>query len=102
MPVAWLQYLEVRLRVGTHFRAPQNADCSLRQGARPLKGTYKGDFLLNSSGPYGLIRAHMGPYGPIWARMGTARALEEREEFRRKLFLCNAFLSKIVIFDFRV
>ena len=33
------------------------ADCSLRQGARPLKGTYKGDlfgyFLFYFSGPYG-------------------------------------------------
>ena len=24
-----------------------------------------------------------GPYGPIWARMGPARALEEREKFRK-------------------
>ena len=38
-----------------------------------VQGTYKGDFLhilLDVSGPYGPIRAHMGPYGPVWARPG--------------------------------
>ena len=39
-------------------------DCSLGQGARPLKGTYKGEFSMyffDFSGPYGPL---MGPYGP--------------------------------------
>ena len=25
----------------------------------------------------------VGPYGPVWARMGRARALEERDKFRK-------------------
>ena len=68
--------------------APQAAthrtDCSLRQGARPLKGTYKGDLFTYLLRFFGYIWAHQGPYGPIWARMGPARALEEREKFRTK------------------
>ena len=43
------------------------ADCNLRQGARHLEGTYKGNCLrifLNFSGSYGPIWALMGPYGP--------------------------------------
>ena len=31
------------------------ADCNLRQGARPLKGTYKGDFFTYIFGNFGLI-----------------------------------------------
>ena len=42
----------------------------------------------------------MGPYGPVRAHMGPARALEEREKFRKNIFsLRNTFLSKIVVFD---
>ena len=33
------------------------------------------------------MRAHIGPYGPVWARPGPARALEEREKFRKNVFL---------------
>ena len=43
-----------------------------------------------------------GPYGPIWARMGPARALEEREKFRKNYFLRNTCLSKIVVVDIHV
>ena len=32
-----------RLDQRSHQEATHGADCSLRQGARPLKGTYKGD-----------------------------------------------------------
>ena len=37
-------------------------------------------------GPYGPIwahKGHKGPYGPLWAHMGPARALEEREKFKK-------------------
>ena len=43
---------------------------TLRQGARHLKGTYKDEFLTYI---FGIFRAHMGP----------ARALEEREKFKK-------------------
>ena len=46
--------------------------------------------------------AHMGQYVPIWARMGSARALEEREKFRKTIFLHGTFFSKIVVFDFHI
>ena len=49
------------------------SDCNLRQGARHLKGTYKGDFFT-----YYFIF-----FGPIWAHMGPALALEEREKFNK-------------------
>ena len=55
-----------------------STDCILRQGARPLKGTLT--YLLGFFGP---IRTHMGPCGPVWAHMGPARALDEREKFRK-------------------
>jgi len=48
-------------------------------------------------GFFGLIRADIGPYGPLWASMGPAQALEEREKFKRNIFILhNTFLSKIV------
>ena len=47
-----------------------NSDCNLRQGARHLKGTYKGDVFTYLFRFFGSIWAHKGPYGPIWARMG--------------------------------
>ena len=55
------------------------ADCSLRQGAKHLKGTYEGKLFMYFLGFFGSIWAHEGKYEPIWARMGPARALEERE-----------------------
>ena len=40
-----------------------------------------------------------GPYGPLWAHVGPARALEEREKFRKNaLFFRAAFLSTDVVF----
>ena len=42
------------------------------------------------------------PYGPIRAHMGPARALEEREKFRKKIFFAQHmcfFSSKIVDFN---
>ena len=59
-------------------------DCSLRQGARHHKGTYKGEFFTYLFGFFGSIWAHKGPYGPMEARMGPARALEERERLKKK------------------
>ena len=48
-------------------------------------------YFSDYSGPYGHIRAHMGP----------ARALEERERFRKITLLClsNTFFSNIIVFD---
>ena len=45
---------------------------------------------------FGPIRAHMGAYGSVWARMGPARALEEREKFRKNEFasVSNVFSQK--------
>ena len=43
-------------------------DCDLRQGARHLKGTYKGNFLYLFVGFFRALMGHMGP----------ARALEEQ------------------------
>ena len=51
----------------------KGSDCNLRQGARHLKGTYKGDLFTYS----------FGFFGPLWAHMGPARALEEREKFKK-------------------
>ena len=42
----------------------------------------------------------MGSYGPVWANVGPARALEERDKFRKNMFcLRNTLFLKIVIFD---
>ena len=65
-------------QLGAHSwgKAPQrdNTDCSLRQGARPLEGTYKGELFTYFFGFFGSIWT-------IWARTGPAQALEEREKF---------------------
>ena len=71
-----------------------NADCSLRQGARPLKGTYKGKFSTYFWGFFGSMWAHKGPYGPgpdPW----RAGIIQENQPF----FLSNTFSPKIVVFD---
>ena len=74
-----------------------------KQGARHLKGTYKGDlftYSLDFSGPCGPIRAHMGPYGFIWALMvpygpgpGPWRAGKVQKKrtvfFKYRIFLKN-------------
>ena len=82
------------------------ADCSLRRGARHLKGTYSGDFLYVFSlifgsiwahkGSYGPIWAHMGPYGPIWARPGPLKSGKSKKKTH---FLSNTFFLKIFVFD---
>jgi len=41
------------------------SDCSLRQGARPIKPPVKVNFYVF----FRIFRVHMGPYGFIWARM---------------------------------
>ena len=70
----------------------------------PLKAPSKANSLrifLDFSGPYGPMRAHVAPYWPVCAHMGSARALEERERFRKNapFSLLNACFSKIVVFD---
>ena len=85
---------EIRLR--TPLRSPQKPSsrpqscnfvppCTLpksharsKQGARHLKGTYKGDFFMHLLGCFGSIWAHKGPYGPC-------RGLEEREKFNKSI-----------------
>ena len=59
-------------------------DCNLRQGARHLKGTYKGDFFT-----YFFFRF----VGPIWARPGP---LKNGKSFckKRTFFLSNTIFSK--------
>ena len=84
-PVQWLS------------RNTNPSDCSLRQGARPLKGTYKGDLFTYFFGFFGSIWAHKGPYWQVWAHIGTARALEEWEKFRKTH---GSFFSKTIVFDF--
>ena len=71
----------------THHHSPRavKADCNWRQGARHLKGTYKGDFLhmcLDFSCQYGPVP---GPW-----RAG---------KFNNKYFLSNTFFQKVVVFD---
>ena len=43
---------------------PEVSDCNLRQGARHLKGTYEGEFLMYIFGFFRPIWALVGPYGP--------------------------------------
>ena len=41
----------------------------------------------------------MGPYRPVWAHMGSARALEERDKFRKTpLFVRDTFFLKVLVF----
>ena len=73
----------------------------------PLKAPIKANFLrtfFDFSGPYGPIRAQMGPYGlvwvhmgpyePIWARVGPARALEDREKYKKNNLLNKTGLGR--------
>ena len=87
------------------------ADCSFRQGAKPFKGTYKGDLFLYFFRFFGPIWAHKGPYRPIggpyrpvWARMGPARALEERESSGKTHIFCYVTIlsSKINVLDLHI
>ena len=41
----------------------------------------------------------MSPYGPMWARMGPARALEERDKFKKNHFLFDVtdFIKKNIL-----
>ena len=47
---------------------PEQTDFSLKQGARHLKGTYKGELFTYFFGFFGPIWAHMGPIGPKWGQ----------------------------------
>ena len=70
-----------------------HADCNLRQGARHLKGTYKGNCFTYFFGFFGPIWALMGPYGPgpgPW-RAGKVQKMH--------LFLSKSFFKEIVVFD---
>ena len=81
----------------------QGTDCSLRQGAKPRKGTYKANvfyifFLIFRVhvGPYGTIRAHMGP-ALIWAWPWPLKSGRGSE--KTNFFLSNTLFSKIIVFD---
>ena len=55
-------------------------DCNLRQGARHLKGTYKGEMFTYF---FKAFRTHMGPARALEESVGPDRALEEREEYKK-------------------
>ena len=67
--------------------------CSLRQGARPLKAHIQANSLHISW-------EFSGPHGPIWARMGPARALEERENFRKNAPVLFFFFKLNMLLNF--
>ena len=53
--------------------------------------------MRSSRARVGLIWTFMGPYGPVWARMDLARALEEREKFKKDAILFKHFLRQNIV-----
>ena len=78
--------------------ASNTTDCYLRQGARPLKGTYKGNIFTY----FFVFRVHMCPYEPIWACMGTYGPRPgpwRAGKVKKKHFFSHTFSQKSSAFE---
>ena len=70
-------------------------DCNLRQGARPLEGTYIPNILC-------IFFDFSGPYGPVWAQPGPLKSRKSSEKsilfYVTHVYQKSSFLTSILRF----